>query len=255
MADSRSTAVEARIPVGVIGGKWMTSQEMKAGRAELGLSTLEFYFRGRCGVLGEVHPDVVTSAALFFPAARVAKHWTGGRAVPAEVAVARAAVACQQWGRRVFGGFDGFGDCVRLADLLEKVVAAASPLGAPLFAGWRGVPLPEDAPARAAQLVHLLRELRGGVHVTAVVASGLSPVEAILAAADFPGTPFGDVGGEAVARFFTWPEPYPAPTAEMVERRKDVEDRTDDLMAPAFAALSPAERDELIGLLRLGLTM
>ncbi|MFI6812221.1 hypothetical protein ACIBG7_07430 [Nonomuraea sp. NPDC050328] len=248
MADPRTTAAEVKGPIGVLGGKWMLSREAKAACEELRLGPREAYFRGRCGVLGEVHADVVTSVAVFFPPAHVTESWEGGRKVPVEQAVARYAVACQEWGRRNLGGFDG---CARLAELLEPVVEHASPVGAPLFAGWRAVPLPADAPARATQLMHVVRELRGGVHAAAVVAAGMHPLDAMLAI-EHPGTPFGNVAGETMAKFFEWPEPYPAPAPDVVERRKVIEEQTNDVMAPFFEVLSEVERDELIGLVRLG---
>ncbi|WP_240506438.1 SCO6745 family protein [Thermoactinospora rubra] len=248
MADPRTTAAAVKGPIGVLGGGFMISREAKALCEKYGLGPRELYFRGRCGVLGEVHPDVVTSVAVFFPAGHVTESWEGGRKLPVEEAVAAYAGACQDWGRRKLGGFDG---CARIAELLEKVVREASVLGAPLFAGWRAVPLPDDPPARAAQLMHLVRELRGGLHAAAVLAAGLHPLEATLAA-EHSGTPFGQATGEMIARFFQWPEPYPVPSPEVVERRRQVEERTDDLMAPFFAVLTDAEREELAELVRLG---
>jgi hypothetical protein len=47
--------------------------------------------------------------------------------------------------------------------------------------------------------VSVLRELRGSVHVLAVVAAGLGPLAAVLA-----------TGGEENARRFGWPEPFPS---------------------------------------------
>ncbi|MEU1728057.1 hypothetical protein [Nonomuraea sp. NPDC005692] len=248
MADPRTTAVQVKAPIGQYGGGFMVSREAKAVCEEHGLGPRELYFRGRCGVLGECHADVVTSVAVFFPAAHVQESWNGGRKMPVEQAVELYTEACRQWGRRKFGGHDG---CARIAELLEPVVAQASPVGAPLFAGWRAVPLPDDAPARAVQLMHVLRELRGGLHANAVLAAGLHPLEATLAAVHDT-TPFGYADGVTIARFFTWPEPYATPGPEVVARRAQVEETTDDLMAPVFSVLRDSESDELIELLRFG---
>lgn len=250
MADPRTTAAALKGPIGKLGGKFMISRETKALCEQTGLGPREMYFRGRCGVMGEVDADVVTSVAVFFPHQHVKDSWEGGRRLPADKAVEMYAEACQAWGRRNLGDREGI---ARIAELLEPVVENASSLGAPLFAGWRAVPLPKgDAPARAAQLMHLVRELRGGLHATAVLAEGLHPLDATLAA-DHTGTPLSDVAtGEMVARFFTWPEPYATPGQDVIERRRRVEDRTDDLMIPALSALNEGESDELIALLRLG---
>ncbi|MFG3439829.1 hypothetical protein ACGF0J_21500 [Nonomuraea sp. NPDC047897] len=248
MADPRTTARLVKDPIGRLGGGFMVSREAKALCEQYGLGPRELYFRGRCGVLGECDADVVTSVAVFFPPAHVEESWYGGRKLPVDQAVELYAGACHDWGRRRLGGHDG---CARLAELLEPVVGQASSAGAPLFAGWRAVPLPGDAPARAAQLMHVLRELRGGLHANAVLAAGLRPLEAILATGH-SGTPFGASSGETVARFFQWPEPYPRISPELIARRAAVEEATDDLLAPVFSVLNEHESDELIELLRFG---
>ncbi|WP_223167959.1 SCO6745 family protein [Nonomuraea sp. SYSU D8015] len=248
MADPRTTAVQVKAPIGQFGGGWMISREAKAVCDEHGLGARELYFRGRCGVLGECDADVVASIAVFFPYQHVEESWNGGRKIPVEQAVELYAEACRTWGRRKLGGHDG---CARIAELLERVVERAPSTGAPLFAGWRTVPLADDPPARATQLMHCVRELRGGLHANAVIAAGLHPLEATLAA-DHDATPFGHATGEMIAKFFTWPEPYDTPSPEVVARRAAAEERTDDLMAPMFSVLDDAESDELIRLLRLG---
>ncbi|MGP3928622.1 SCO6745 family protein [Nonomuraea sp. KM88] len=248
MADPRTTATQVRAPIGQFGGGFTISREAKAVCDEYALGPRELYFRGRCGVLGECDADVVSAVVVFFPPEHVEESWNGGRKVAAEQAVELYAEVCRAWGRRKLGGHDG---CARIAELLQRVVEEASPVGAPLFAGWRAVPLPDDPPARAVQLMHVVRELRGGLHANAVIAAGLDPLEATLAASH-DSTPLGRTTGEQIARFFTWPEPYPQPGPDVVERRAAVEETTDDLMARAFSVLSDSESDELIGLLRFG---
>jgi hypothetical protein len=248
MADPRTTAVEVKAPIGQFGGGFMISREAKAVCERHGLGARELYFRGRCGVLGECDADVVFSVAVFFPREHVEESWNGGRKVSVEQAVELYAETCRAWGRRKLGGYDG---CARIAELLERVVRQAPSTGAPLFAGWRAVPLADDPPARATQLMHCVRELRGGLHANAVIAAGLHPLEATLAA-DHDGTPFGHAAGELIARFFTWPEPYPTPSHEVVARRAAAEERTDDLMASVFSVLDDGESDDLIELLRFG---
>ncbi|MEU6999236.1 hypothetical protein [Nonomuraea sp. NPDC046570] len=248
MADPRTTAAAIKGPIGVLGGGFMISREAKRLCEQTGLGPRELYFRGRCGVLGEVDADVVTSVAVFFPPAHVRESWEGGRGLPVEKAVELYAEACREWGRRKLGDAAA---CERIAEVLFPVVRDAPVLGAPLFAGWRAVPLPEDAPGRAAQLMHVLRELRGGLHAVAVLAEGLDPLEAALTV-DHGGTPFGQAPGAVMAKFLQWPEPFPVPGPEAFERRRRAEERTDDLMAPVLARLDETESDELIELLRLG---
>ena len=94
----------------------------------------------------------------------------------------------------------------------------------PLFAAWRAMPLPDDSPgARAAVLAHLLREHRGAAHLLAVRASGLSPLEAIIAGPE----------GEAGATAFGWQPPFP-PFEPLVRRRSWAEALTDRIAGEAF---------------------
>jgi hypothetical protein len=245
MADPQSTVVAVKDTIGALGGGFMISREAKALCGQTGLGPRELYFRGRCGVLGEVHTDVVLAACVFFPADHVRESWEGGRSLPAEKAAAMYAGACQDWGRRRLGSFDG---AARLAELLERVVANADVLGAPLFAGWRAVPLPDDPPGRAAQLLHVAREFRGGKHAVATLACGIDPLMSSLASTRL-GAPSGRSAGHDLARFLMWPEPYPEPGEADVAARRRAEEMTDALVAPAFGVLSDTESDELIDLL------
>ncbi|MCG5211856.1 SCO6745 family protein [Streptosporangium sp. KLBMP 9127] len=243
MADPLETALAVKEPISALGGGFMISREVKALCEQTGLAPRAMYFRGRCGVLGEVDADVVLAATYFFPAQHVRESWEGGRALPADKAADLYAGACHDWGRRRLAGFAAAG---RAAELLEPVVSGADVLGAPLFAGWRALPLPDDAPARLAHLLHVARELRGGLHGLAVRACGLAPLEATLAETG-SGGPVGT--GVAAARFLAWPEPYTEPPAAVAERRARAERLTDELVAPAFAALTAEQSDELIELL------
>ena len=143
-------------------------------------------------------------------------------------------------GRRKLGGFERAG---RLAELLAPVAAAADPAGAALFAGWRALPLAGDDPARAMQLIQVLRELRGGLHLLAVRAVGLTPQQAVL----IGGSPRNS--GVDQAREFGWPEPYQEITPELRQRWDSAEALTDELIAPAFAVLDDGQGAELAELL------
>ncbi|MFI0479114.1 hypothetical protein [Actinomadura sp. 9N215] len=238
----REIAAAVAEPIGRLGGAFMRSREAKAYAAETGLTGWAPYFRGRCGVLGDVDADVVASAAGFFPVGTVRKAWEAGADLPAATAAARYAGVAQDFGRRKLAGFE---EPARLAELLQRIVDGGSVVAAPLFAGWRAMPLPEDDRARVVQLAHVVRELRGGMHIAAVLASGLGPLEAVLS-----GHSAILVDGEPNAEYFGWPRPYPEVTDEIRRRHDDAERLTDELMAPAFAPLGKAEADELAALLQ-----
>lgn len=203
----------------------------------MGLSGWAFYVAGRGGALGDVRTDTVAAALGFIAAEAVVDGWEAARRVvpPMDVAAARLAECCR-WGIDNLGDFPRLD---RLTELVQRLVVSADPAGMPLFAAWRAMPVPDDAPAaRAAVLLHLLREYRGGGHLLAVRASGLTPLEAIIAGPD----------GEAGAVAFGWQPPYP-PIGPLVRRRMWAEAVTDRISSSAFAVLESSERVELVGLL------
>lgn len=230
------TAAGAKEAIHGLGGAFMRSRATRAKGAEIGLPDWLIYVAGRNGVLGDVDADVVTAAMVFFPAPWVRQQWDAARVVmaPAE-ALAEYAQTCHAWGRARLAEVES---ADRLAALLARVADAADPAGCPLFAGWRALPLPDDPPARLAQLTMVLREQRGNLHALAVLAQGLSPLEALMAGP----------AGQGNAAFFSWPEPYPDPEP-LRARWQAAEAATERLVAPAFAALDEREREELVGLL------
>lgn len=215
--------------IATVGGAFMLDDATTARGASVGLEFAEFYGLGRGGVLGDAPPDVVASAFQFFPPEIVVAVWTTARAkmAPAD-AVGHYTEACRAWGRAHLAGVPGLDALCRAA---EKMVAAASIAGAPLYAGWRAVELPDDVEGRAAQLLHVLREFRGANHFAAVVASGLTPLEAVVVS-----------GGSDVAALFGWPPPYPDP-APARARHSEAQALTDRIVTPAYAVLDDAERD------------
>ncbi|MEW9531528.1 hypothetical protein [Microbispora sp. NPDC049125] len=245
--DARDAVVETKAAIGALGGGFMLSREVKSLCEHHGLGPREMYFRGRCGVLGEVDADVVMAATAFFPSGHVRESWEGGRRLPAAEAAALYASACHAWGRRRLGGLAG---ADRLSALLAVVADGSDVLGAPLFAGWRAMPRPAGGPELTAHLLHVVRELRAARHVTAVIAHGVDPLDATLVGASGAGTPVPYIDPSDVARFLAWPGPYPEPSPEAARRRAAAEELTDDLMARAYAALGPAELTELAGLLQ-----
>ena len=223
-------------PVGDLGFSWMASPDVRArGKAELGLRGRALYHLGRAGVLGDVPVEVVVAVEAFFPDAVVRAAWEEGRQLVAPLDAARFyAGCCADVGRARFADDEPTARC---AALVERVVDAAEPLGLPLFAGWRLMPRPDDPPGRLAVLLNVLREHRGSVHAAAVAAMGIPPLAAIMAGAY----------GEANARFFEWPEPYPDP--EPWRARWDAaEDLTSAAAAVPYDALDAAERAELVQL-------
>jgi hypothetical protein len=231
------TAAAAKPVVAGLGGAFMISSEARAAGKEGGYRGWALYMAGRGGVLGPAPAEVVEAAFGFHAPELVQWGWTAGLAVrPVAETVARYVDVCRDWGRRHYSEMDGV---ERLAELLAQVVDAADPLGWPLYAGWRCVELPADAPARVAQLLHVLREHRGSAHLSALRVAHLSPLEAILAGPGGPGN----------AAFLGWAEPYPMIDEGIRARRARAEELTDELVGPAYQVLSADESRELVTLL------
>lgn len=197
---------------------------------------LHFYLAGRCGVLGDVHADVIAAAFGFFQPDALRKIWPACTAIrPARQAAKLYADALGNHGATVLADFD---QPQRLAQLTERVVDAASPTGLPLFAGWRAEPRPNDPARRAVHALHLLREWRGSAHVAAVTALALNPLDAIMLN-----------GGPAYAEFYQWPQPWGDGHSQQ-QLSTHAEELTDAQCAPVFErALTPSERGELAELL------
>jgi len=233
--DSLTVARSLRGSIGMLAMQWLINDGTGARAAELGLEAegRGGYAVGRLGVLGDCPVDVVVSAAYFWEPDTMREMVAAGRAAmaPADGAAVYTQI-CQEWGATHLDGMDGV---ERLGELLEKVVTNASPLGAPMFVGWRDMPLPAEAgPARTFQLAQVMRELRFSRHCVAIQASGLHPLEAILAGP----------AGEWNATFFGWPEPFPD-TSHLADEREQAESLTDRLHAADLDVLTDGERSEL----------
>jgi hypothetical protein len=231
-------AAAVKSAVGQWGFDWMTDADLRArAKAELGLRGRPMYHLGRAGALGDVPVDVVIAAVAFFPPEVVRRAWEEGRAVATPSDAARFfASGCGDIARRRFPDDE---PTARAVALVERVVDGADATGLPLFAGWRLVPRPNDAPGRLGVLLNVLREHRGSVHVAAVAAMGIPALAAVVAG------PYG----EANARFFEWPEPYPDP-APWRSRWDAAEDLTATAAGRPYNALHADERQELAELVR-----
>jgi hypothetical protein len=203
----------------------------------LGLSGWAYHVSARAGALGEVRPETVAAAIGFIAPEAVTDGWeaTAKTAEPMEVAAWHLHELCR-WGDEQLGGFPRLS---RLLELSRRVVSAVDAAGLPLFAAWRAMPPPDNSPgAEAAVQLLLLHEHRMGVQVVAIRASGLTPLQAIIAG------PEGETGAVA----FGWQPPYP-PAGPILRRLMWADSVADSLAGQAYGALDLQERVELCGLL------
>jgi hypothetical protein len=194
-----------------------------------------FYFAGRGGALGDVDAEVVIAAFGWWDPGLVRLMWDRGLAVAgARESARRYAQACGAWAEDHLAGFP---HADRLSELAERVVGSVEEAGLPLFAGWRAQPRADGGVARMLQLVHVLREWRGAVHLVATTAVGLRPLEAILTNE-----------GEPQARFLGWRDELPN-CDHLKDRHVRAQEITDQLIAAEYErALDPAERAEFAAL-------
>ena len=159
-------------PVNGLGAKFYFHPDSLAKGKEAGLDGFRLYIVGRGGVLGDCHADVVSSAFGYFNPAVIAKMWDSGRETMAPMDAAQLYLDCNaDLGRGVLDDIEGLDAFCSAA---EAVVSAANPAALTLFAATAAMPMPEDLPGRAMHLLVLHRELRGSIHLAAVVAHGLA---------------------------------------------------------------------------------
>ena len=224
-----------------VGTAWMIHEDTARRGVEYGYGKPRtFYFAGRGGVLGDVDAGVVIAAFGWWDPGLVRLMWERGLAIAgARESAGRYARACAAWAEDHLAGFP---HTDRLSELAERVVDTAEEAGLPLFAGWRAEPRAEGGVGRMLQLVHVLREWRGAVHLVATTAAGLGPLEAVLTNE-----------GEQQARFLGWRDELPR-CDHLKDRHVQAQEITDRLLAAEYErALTPAERAEFAELVgRLG---
>ena len=210
------------VPIHDIGTHAYLSPDIAVWAAEWGWSNpFAFYFAGRGGMLGDVGVEVVTSALGWFAPDAVRAMYSEGIGVSsATEAAARMAEAHGKWGEKHYAAVEGLD---RIVTVTEELVDGLEGSAIPLFVGWRDASRSASRSGRAAQLMQILREWRGGLHLVATTAVGLSPLEAILTNE-----------GPGQAKFFGWSEPFPD-FAPIKAKHDEAEEITDRLCASALA--------------------
>jgi hypothetical protein len=219
------------------------------------------YFASRAAPLGRVPAQVVHAAFYSFADGEAARH------IPSawETIPPAASVAARERGsaaslRRILGDERaGSPGLVRAADLTTKAATSAPTAGRVMYAGMRSLPVPGDPVARLWHSATMLREHRGDGHVAALVGAGIGGTEAhVLSALELGSHPpesFGRIhhlpGDRLAAVMAGLRERGLVDTGGRFteagrETKHRIETLTDELAAPPYDALSPAELTELI---------
>ncbi|MFA7323295.1 MAG: hypothetical protein WC005_02950 [Candidatus Nanopelagicales bacterium] len=224
---------EASPVIGRLGGAFYFTPETLGRGRELGLNGLQWYYIGRGGVLGDAEWPVIASAFGYFSLRMVNKFWNSARAVLAPREGGRLYLeCCRDFGRKHYADVEGLSTFCSAA---ERVIAAVDIEGLALFAGLSSEPLPDDLPGRAQQLLAVLREHRGSVHLLAIVGVGLT---AHLADAVRSADNHKLHGYE--------PEEMPVPTDADRALMVKADELTDQLVAKPYAVLTDVERDAFL---------
>ncbi len=198
--------------------------------SELGYAGIDFYFAGRGGVLGDAPGSVVAAAFIFFNVGYVIESWERSASIQQRDQAANAfAQQAHGWARKNLSG----SQLEIIAELAGKVVAEADPSAAPLFAGWRELEVPTDAPAAALHHLNALRELRGAYHGAAVVAAGLTAREA------------QSLDNPTMAPIHGWFDDVPADETKRAQYERAGE-ATDHAFARFFTVLNDSEAQALL---------
>jgi hypothetical protein len=200
---------------------------------ELGYDGVDFYVAGRGGALGDVPGEVVAATFVFFNPVYICEAWERSGKVAGRKEAASQFVGClATWADAHLA--DGV-DYDRLAELAGRVASNASPAGLALFAAWSELEEPQGSKTLALYRLNLLREMRGGMHGAAVIATGMDPRAAVMVK-----TPY-------MAGVFGWSEPNPDPEPHR-ETWEKAEAGTNAAMGRALSALGPDERSEFVEL-------
>ena len=219
-------------PIAALGSKFYFDPATLARGKEVGLDGFRLYALGRGGVLGDVEAAVVHSAFGYFNRDLVEKIWNSARETMAPRDAGRLYMECAgDFGSAHLGGVDGLDAFNAAADKVIKAGLVDSSAQA-LFAGIASEPRSDDPMARAYQNVAALRELRGSLHLVAVVASGLSTEMAHR------------VRRPDDIAMFGWSDDKEV-TDEHRAKWEAAEALTDELVAPIYGVLDSAEAQAL----------
>ncbi|MGA9278205.1 SCO6745 family protein [Ilumatobacter sp.] len=176
MTTPHDTLTALAAPTGDLGAHFYFHPATVAAGRELGLGGFAFYILGRGGALGDVPAAVVSSAFGYFNPTTLGATWNKYREIVAPPVAAQAYWdECGKRGSEKLSDVDGLDAYVEAADI---VIAQADVAALPLFAGTSQLTCSDDVAGHALQKAAVLRELRGSVHLVAVLASGLRDVQA-----------------------------------------------------------------------------
>lgn len=224
----------------------------------IGLDERQQYVAGRAAPMGAVAAAVVEAVFFNFAPHRIAA------AIPSAWTVADPATVQQARFDAIGAVFERSGgvglepdEQAETAHLTERLTDAAGVAGRPLAAANRAVPPPHDPAVAAWQCATVCREWRGDAHVAVLVATPVTPVEALVlhaATGKVPVPALRDTRGWSDEQWTSTVERLAArglltPDGEFTdegrELRSAIEHRTDVACRPMVEALGLADTARL----------
>ena len=243
----------------------LVAPEVGAEFDKLGLSPSERYFPARAAPLGAASSELVVSTFFNFSPAAVEPVLPVAWAKAAPEAV----LAAQLSGidaalRRAFS--DVGAQVGELAGLLCTAAEAACerPEGRPLFAAWSSLGWPEEAHLQLWHAHYLLREFRGDGHIAALVAEGLTGLEALVlhvvhvpaigpifrSSRAWTDAEWNGAVDDLTSDGLLSPGPELALSEAGLALREGIELRTDELAIPAWAAIGRQGCERVLELMK-----
>jgi hypothetical protein len=237
--------------------------EATAAYEALGVKGFDGYFASRAAPMGAVPAEVVIATFFNFnpDVVRHAIPAAWAAASPAELLDARLRGADAALRHALGEGLDDPG-VARAAELARIAATGCTTAGRPLYAGHAGLPWPDDPHLALWHAISLLREFRGDGHIACLVEAGLDGIDALVLHAASGEVPAAllqasrrwsdDAWAASVARLHARGivDADGSFTEEGAALRQGVEDRTDLLAMPPWAALGEDGCDELRALVR-----
>jgi hypothetical protein len=225
--------------------------------AALGIHGRSAYFGSRAAPLGPVSDEVVIATFYNFSPQAVRSAMTGlwATAAPAQLQAARFRVVGRALERTC-----GRLPAEQLAEaraIVDRVVRGLDLAGKPLGAANAALDLPDDGPTALWQQLTVLREWRGDVHISVLVANEIGPCDCMVLQVGTGRFPLAltqasrqwspDEWAESISRLADreWVDAEGTMTAKGVEERERIEADTDRLCAPLWAEVGSAGADRL----------
>ncbi|WP_113701878.1 SCO6745 family protein [Nonomuraea lactucae] len=230
--------------------------------ADLGLKGRAGYFASRGAPLGRASAELIIGTFYNFCPALVRQALPSAWEVvtPEQMLAARFDAASEALRRAGIHELDGLDEIVGLTRR-AALAACEHPQGRPLFAAHAALPWPGEPVQQLWHAQTLLREFRGDGHIAALLSEGIDGLEALV----LHGAS-GEVPSVVLRVSRAWPEEEWAAAVERLRTRglldgealsaegkalrQHIEDRTDALAVPAYAALGEDGCERLAELAR-----